>query len=58
MEELKLNHCEISDDVALGLSQCTHNTKRLVLNNCRLTTIGWKRVFGGVTNMNEKVNHF
>ena len=55
MEKLQLEKCEISDDAALGLAQCTRNIQRLVLDYCKLTAIGWKTVFGGVTNMTEKV---
>ena len=56
MEELDLVDCEISDDATLALAQCSNNIQRLNLKDCKLTTIGWKRVFDGVANMNEKVN--
>ena len=56
MEELFLQNCEISDDATLALVECSHNIQRLKLEDCELTTIGWKRVFDGVANMNEKVN--
>ena len=56
MEELSLYSCEISDDATLALAQCSHNIQRLQLNDCNLTTIGWKSVFDGVADMNEKVN--
>lgn len=55
MEELKLIENEMSDDATLALGQCSHNIQRLVLDNCRLMTIGWKKFFLEVANMNEKV---
>ena len=55
MEDLKLEDCDIGDNVAFALRHCTHNIQRLSLYNCELTAIGWKTVFGEVSNMNEKV---
>ena len=55
MNKLNLECKEIDDEAAISLAQCSHNIEHLSLKDCSLTAIGWKTVFSGLANTNEKV---
>lgn len=53
---LDFKRTEISYEGALALAQCRHKIHYFHLKKCSLTTIGWKTVLCGVSNMNNNVN--
>ena len=55
MKKLQLYDITIDDESALALSQCCHKVEHLIMKNCNLTTIGWKTVFDGIANIQDKV---
>ena len=58
MNRLTIDESDIDDEAALALGQCSHKLQHLVLRRCNLTTIGWKSVFSGVDNIEEKASVF